>query len=44
MDDVVQNYQKYWFSGYELHLESPEVNEFRNNRENVVSEIGAHEL
>ena len=36
---VVQNNRKYQLSGHELHVESPEVNTFRDNREIVVSEI-----
>ena len=39
---VVQNYHKYRFSEHGSHEESPGVNKFRDNRENVVSEIWAY--
>ena len=40
----MQNDHKYQFSGYASHGESPQVDKFRDNRENFVSETGAREL
>ena len=40
----VQNDRKYRFSGYVSHVESFKVDKFRDNRENVVFEIGVCEL